>query len=784
MNLSLHGVTTHNLRDLDVEIPWGRLTAVVGVSGSGKSSLAHDTLYVEGQLRYLETLSPRMRPWFAGKLVRPRVRWASGLSPTVLVAQKSQSWGETTCVSDALETAYHLRFLFTHLAVIRCPECGLEAVAADAADVAARVAALPTGSKVWITAPFDRAPDEVLLQDLLETGFTRVFVGDEEHDLEERLALPPGPFAVVVDRVVSREGQLARVAGSVEQAFRLSGGRAQLRTSDGVTPFSTRPQCGGCGRVFPRKTPRLFSRDPEAGGGCPACGGERKVDGAPCGACGGDGWSPLLSAYEVRGASWPAWQELTVDEALTRCAALGVKGDGQTTGGPAVAGLLAPVVRRLRFLDELGLGALELSRPMRALSHGQTQLVRLAAHLAGELSGVTTILDEPGLGLSRAEKPRLDGIFRRLLAQNNTVVLVEHDPELIRLCDHVIELGPGAGDQGGRLLYAGTPEGLASAPGSRIAPWMRDLSGLPASPPRPAAEGWLVIPAASVRGLAFDSVSLPLARWTVLTGPMACGKSTFLTELVAAHGRLVSGDRATRGTYFPGGLRSVDALSFPRTPHSHVASLVGIWDALRRWYAQLPLAKARGYDAARFSTTRAHEGRCLRCAGTGELLVDTGGLSQVVTVCPLCEGRRFSPSTLEITWRGYSIADILDRTVLEAVGLFHHFADVFPKLTLLADVGLDYLRLGQPSRSLSGGELQRLALARELVSTRPACFLLDEPAGGLHPDDVVHLARLFHRLVDGGHTLVTVDHTGWLVPCADLHLRVGREGDRVTFGAG
>ncbi len=421
---------------------------------------------------------------------------------------------------------------------------------------------------------------------------------------------------------------------------------------------------------------------------------------------------------------------------------------------------------------------------MNTLSHGQTQLVRLAAHLAGELSGVTTILDEPGLGLSRAEKPHLEGIFRRLVAQNNTVVLVEHDPELIRLCDHVIELGPGAGELGGRLLYAGPPEGLAEAAGSRVARWMRDLSGLPAAPPRPAATARLELPAARVRELEFEPVSLPLARWTVLTGPMACGKSTFLTEVVAARGRLVSGDRATRGAHFPGGVRTVDALTFPRTPHSHVASLVGIWDALRRWYAQLPLAKARGYDAARFSTTRAHEGRCLRCAGTGEVLVDTGGLSQIATVCPLCEGRRFSPSTLEVTWRGYSIADVLDRTVREALGLFAHFADVLPKLTLLAEVGLDYLHLGQPSRSLSGGELQRLALARELLSAQPACFLLDEPAGGLHPEDVVHLARLFHRLVDEDHTLVTVDHTGWLVPCADLHLRVRRDGDRVGFDAG
>jgi excinuclease ABC subunit A len=480
----------------------------------------------------------------------------------------------------------------------------------------------------------------------------------------------------------------------------------------------------------------------------------------------------------VSGVSWLAWQALTVDEALTQCRRI-----KDETGAAAAssASLVAPIERRLRFLADLGLSGLRLSRTMNTLSHGQTQFVRLSAHLAGELSGVTTILDEPGQGLSREEKPKLKGIFERLVEQKNTVVIVEHDPDLIALCDHVIELGPGAGDLGGVVLYAGQRSGLAASAQSRIAPWLKDFSGLPASVLRGAPEARLRFPEIRVRDLIFDEVALPFARWTVLTGAMACGKSTFLSEVAAAQGRIVAAARATKGGFFPGGVKMLDELSFPRTPHSHVASLCGVWDALRRWYAQLPLARARGYDAARFSTTRAHDGRCLRCSGTGEVLVDTGGLSQLATTCPLCEGRRYTPQTLEITWRGYSIADVLSRTVKEAGQLFAHFPEIQARLTLLTEVGLDYLRLGQPSRSLSGGELQRLALARELLSTQPACFLLDEPLGGLHPDDVVHLVRLFHRLVDQGHTLITVDHTGWLVPCADLHLTLSRHGDRVSF---
>ncbi|PKN27972.1 MAG: hypothetical protein CVU65_00510 [Deltaproteobacteria bacterium HGW-Deltaproteobacteria-22] len=788
MKIALFGVTTHNLKDIDVEIPWGKITAIVGVSGSGKSSLAHDTLYVEGQLRYLETLSLRMRPWFSGRLIRPQVRWASGLSPTVLVSQKSQTWADATCVSDALETSHHLRFLFTHLGIVRCPECGLEVRASDIADVAAFCAELPLGTRLWVTAPFSRELDEELLRDLLETGFTRVFAGDQEYDLEEPGQQPSGPFSVVVDRVVTREGQQSRLAGSVEQAFRIAGGQVQIRTAEGVTAFSTRPQCTGCGRVFARKTPRLFSRDPETGGGCPSCGGNRLVEGQVCAACGGSGHSDELAAYSVSGVSWPAWQELTVDEALAQCrGVLDAQADPHRLA--AASSLIAPIERRLRFLADLDLGGLRLSRPMNTLSHGQTQFVRLSAHLAGELSGVTTILDEPGMGLARDEKTKLKGIFERLIDQKNTVVLVEHDPELIALCDHVIELGPGAGELGGEVLYAGDRAGLAACPESRISPWLMDFSGMPPAVERPAPEAMLRFPEVTVRELTFDEVALPFSRWTVLTGPMACGKSTFLTAVAAAQGRLVAAQRtrnsraevATGGGFFPGGVKMLDELSFPRTPHSHVASLCGIWDVLRRWYAQLPLAKARGYDAARFSTTRAGDGRCLRCSGTGEILVDTGGLSQLATVCPLCEGRRYTPQTLEITWRGYSIADVLAHTVREALGLFSHFPEISSRLTLLSEVGLEYLRLGQPSRSLSGGEMQRLALARELVSKQPSCFLLDEPLGGLHPDDVVHLVRLFQRLVDQGHTLITVDHTGWLIPCADLHLRLHRAGDRVSF---
>ena len=778
MQIHLHGVTTHNLKDIDVEIPWGRITAVVGVSGSGKSSLAHDTLYVEGQLRYLETLSTKLRPWFSGKLVRPRVRWASGLSPTVLVSQKSQSWAESTCVSDALETAHHLRFLFTHLGVVRCPDCGTEVRASEVADVAGACAALPAGTRLWVTAPFSRELDDPLRRDLLETGFTRVFSGDDEFDLEAGESPPSGPFSVVVDRVITREGQLSRIAGSVEQAFRIAGGQVQIRTAGGVTTYSTRPQCSGCGRVFPRKSPRLFSRDPASGGGCATCGGDRRVDGAVCTVCRGSGHSEQLAAYFVGGMHWLAWQELTVDGALAQCSRVMASGDIAATS------LVAPVLRRLHFLSELDLGALHLSCPMNGLSHGQSQFVRLSAHLAGELSGVTTILDEPGQGLSREDKPKLRRIFERLLDQHNTIVLVEHDPELIAMADHVVELGPGAGEQGGEILYTGEPEGLATCSASRIAPWMRDFSGMPKAVERPAAAAFLRFPEVRVRDLSFAAVELPFARWTVLTGPMACGKSTFLSEVAAGQGRISADDRATGAGFFPGSVKMLDSLSFPRTPHSHVASLCGIWEGLRRWYAQLPLARARGYDAARFSTTRANDGRCLRCSGTVEILVDTGGLSQLATVCPLCEGRRYTPQTLEITWRGYSIADVLARTVREAEQLFSHFPEIQARLTLLSEVGLDYLRLGQPSRSLSGGEMQRLALARELLSTQPSCFLLDEPLGGLHPDDVVHLVRLFHRLVDQGHTLITVDATGWLPACADLHLRLRRDADSVSFVRG
>ncbi len=775
--IRLSGVSTHNLKNIDVEMPWGKITAIVGVSGSGKSSLAHDTLFVEGQLRYLETLH-QLRVWSSGRPVRPQVRSCSGLSPAVLVSQKTGNWPAGTRLADAMEITLHLRHLFSHAAIIRCPDCDRLVQSHDVEQVTRHVLDLSPGTRAWILAPFFRPMDADLLGEFLETGFTRLFSGDLEVDLEEvpnPLSLVSGDFSVVIDRVVSREdlreGTAGRIAGSVEQALRLSGGRVRIRTGNGHEDFSLQPRCGGCDRVFPAKTSGLFSRNSDSGG-CAGCNG----GGQDCTICGGTGYSSILSAYEVDGLDWVTWHARSVETVLEHCTAL-----HRESGDPVLRILLEPVVRRLEFLRKLDQGHLNLDRPMGTLSRGQSQWVRLCAHLAGGLFGVTTILDEPGQGLGPAEKPRLRMVLEQLVQNRNTVVLVEHDPGLIRLCDHVIELGPGAGEQGGEVLYCGPMAGIEDCPQSRIAPWMKGDLKLPGSVERSPAGAFLQFPEIRVRNLVFDPVSLPWNRWTVLEGPIASGKTTFLNEL-AAPGRLTGPDRIRGRGFFPGGVRMADPSSVPKTPHSHVASLCGIWDALRRWYAGLPMSKVRGYDAGRFSTTRAHEGRCARCQGSGEILVDTGALSRIAAVCPVCGGSRFSPRTLEVTWRGYSIADILELTVRQAMPLFAHFPEIQSKISLLDEVGLGYLRLGQPSRSLSGGELRRLLLSKDLSVQAPCCFLLDEPLCGLHLSDTAQLVELFFRLVDRGHTLITTDHTGLLGSCADMRLELSPEvGGKITW---
>jgi len=771
VDIRLFGVSTHNLRGIDVRIPWGSICAVAGVSGSGKSSLAHDTLFVEGQLRYLETVSHRMP--FGGRWIRPRLRWAENISPAVAVGQKGPSWADATGIADALNVTHHMRYWFAHQAEVVCPDCGLPVSASDAADVVAACEKFPEGSRIRILAPFSRELDEDLRRDLLETGFTRLLEKDREIELEEGQR-PSGPdFDVVVDRVILRRGTDSRIAGSVEQAFRLSGGRVRIRTQDMMQEFSTRPRCT-CGREFPRKSPRLFSRDPVHGGGCPVCEGARIVDGTACRTCGGTGFSRDLEAYRIDKASWLEWMHFSFAQAAARCEAM------ESHADTAAGSLLAPLLRILRLACEFYLGDMPLLRPVNTLSRGEAQYVRLAAQLSGDLSGVTVILDEPGQGLDPEKRRGLLPVLRRLAARMNTVILVEHDPDIIAGCDWVVELGPQAGEHGGRLIFEGPPSELAKSAESILAPWMhrRDFP-----PPvlRGTPEGFVETPALQSGDLDFGPARFPLRRWSVLTGPTACGKTRFLSEVFAQHHRLISADGIHSARKFPGGVRLVQERTFPRTPHSHVASLCGIWDFLRRWYAQLPLAKARGYDASRFSTTRAHDGRCLKCGGLGEILVETGGASQVALTCPACEGRRFSPSTLEIRWRGFSIADILEHSVSDALTLFAHFPEIAPKLQLLVETNLGYLKLGQPSRSLSGGELQRLLLAQNLLENRESCFLLDDPASGLHPEDAVHLIRLFQRLSDEGHTLITTDHTGFLAASADARVAIGRNGRQVRF---
>ncbi len=772
MDIRLFGVSTHNLREIDVRIPWGRITAVVGVSGSGKSSLAHDTLFVEGQLRYVETLSRRVQ--FGGKWIRPRLRWAENVSPTVAVGQKGPAWAQATGIADALGVTHHMRYWFAHRADVICPGCGRPVQASDAADAAAACMRLPEGSRLRILAPFSRELDDELRGELLESGFTRLLVHGAEIDLEEG-GFPSGPdFEVVVDRVILREGSAARIAASVEQAFRLSGGRARILQPDGSPlDFSTRPRCA-CGREFPRKTPRLFSRDPAHGGGCPVCEGERITDGAPCAGCRGTGFSPDLAAYRIDGLSWLDWMELSFEEATQHCQKWAQAADA------ADESLLAPLLRRLQLACELHLGTRSLLHPMNELSRGETQFVRLAEQLSGDLSGVAFVLDEPGQGLDPEKRRELLPLLRRLTERMNTVVIVEHDPAIVAACDWAVELGPGAGVQGGRLVFEGTPAEMAFCAESRMGAWLAGRNAFPPPVRRDAPEGFVETPPASIAGLDFGPGRFPLRRWSVLTGPTASGKTRFLLDVFPARHRLVSPDGARVAHAFVGGVHLVHERSFPRTPHSHVASLCGIWDFLRRWYAQLPLARARGYDASRFSTSRSHDGRCLKCSGVGEVLVETGGVSQVALTCPACEGRRFSASTLEIRWRGFSIADILEHSVAEALSLFSRFPEIAPRLQVLVEAGLGYLKLGQPSRSLSGGEMQRMLLA-QLAGKGDACFLLDDPASGLHPEDAVHLIRLFQRLADEGNTLITTDHTGWLSGSADFCAVLERRGDAVCF---
>lgn len=783
----VRGASQHNLKHIEVSIPREAVTVVTGVSGSGKSSLAFDTLYAEAQRRFLETLSINARQAL-GRMDRPRVDSIEGLSPAIAVDQRPLPGRARSTVGTVSEIQDLLRLLFAKVGEPHCPKCGKPIGGTTLHEVRDRIMALE-GLRIHLYAPVvieKPGTHRKLLQQLLKAGYVRARIDGKLRELEESIGLSPElphTIEVLVDRLLVKPDKKSRLSESLEIASRLTGGILEVEP-EGMEPlwFTQHPLCLACGVELPPPSPKLFSfNDPQ--GACPKCSGLGLEDSQrECQDCRGSRLNQTARAFKVG--------PFGLDELCRRpLEELGeVLGQLELGAGcrEVAQEILSGIQDRLKALCRLGLGYLSLGRGLDTLSAGEAQRLRLAAHLGSPLVGVLYVLDEPSIGLHPADQANLMKTVRDLSSSGNTVVMVEHDPATILGADWVVDLGPGAGELGGELLYSGPPVGILSCGKSLTGAYLSGKKSIPTPPARRPAQG----PAIEVLGavghnLKNINVRFPLGCLTCVTGVSGSGKSTLVLDVLCREARRrlqgrpgrVWGAAEVRGLEKVRAVVEVNQSPIGRTSRSNPATFMGLFRPIRELFSQLPEARIRGYGPERFSFNL-QGGRCEVCMGEGTKTVDLLFLPNVYVTCEACGGKRFNEETLEVRYKGLDMAQVLEMTVKEALVFFENIPRLVPGLRLLVEMGLGYLRLGQPAPSLSGGEAQRLKLAREIA--RPGqgstLYVLDEPTTGLHLEDVRRLLEVMERLLDAGNTIVVIEHNLDVIKCADHVIDLGPGG--------
>ena len=803
----IRGARVHNLKNIDLEIPRDRLVVITGVSGSGKSSLAFDTLYAEGQRRYLESLAADARQLLQ-QMEKPDVDAINGLSPTIAIQQNTGLVTPRSTVGTMTDIYDYLRLLFARVGQPNCVVCGREVRAYAVEQIVDQLLELPGQTRILVLAPISVArPSEVSerLRELGRQGFARVMVNGRMFELGDELqcdGAEVGQLDLVVDRLVLRDGIEKRLADSLEVASRHGDQVIKIRIlganetdSAEERVFSQRLVCVNCGTAIPELTPSLFSfNSPQ--GACATCNGLGVIfrrskrhkrsptgsDAESCPDCGGTRLNRQSRSVRIRD------HDISQVAAKPIVTTIDFFNDLQLTEERRTIGqkIVAEIISRLRCMAQLGLDYLTLDRSSVTLSGGELQRVRLATQIGSGLAGVLYVLDEPSIGLHQKDNAQLVALLKQLRNMGNSVVVVEHDPETILAADYVIDMGPGAGIHGGHVVAQGSP--------SEIIHDGRSLTGrylartLKISPPvqRHAGTGRsLTIKSASARNLKNIAVEIPIGAMTCVTGVSGAGKSTLVMELLY-HGvaqrlqKLRVNDLAFAdlvGWKNFDRVIGVDQTPIGRTPRSNPATYTGVYDHLRDFFAQLPEARLRGYKAERFSFN-VSGGRCEACGGEGVTRVEMYFLPELFVTCAVCKGRRYNRETLQVKYKGLSISDILDMTVDQALELLNNMPPIYDRLRILREVGLGYLRLGQSATTLSGGEAQRIKLARELArkSTGRSLYMLDEPTTGLHFEDVKKLLELLNRLIDLGNTIVVVEHNLDVIKCADYVIDLGPEG--------
>ena len=904
--IRIRGAREHNLKDVDVDIPRDRLVVITGLSGSGKSSLAFDTVYAEGQRRYVESLSAYARQ-FLELMEKPDVEHIEGLSPAISIEQKTTSRNPRSTVGTVTEIHDHMRLLWARVGVPYSPATGLPIESQTVSQMVDRMAALPQGARMLLLAPVVRGRKGEYrkeLAELLRRGFQRVKIDGRVHAIEEAPALDKKRkhnIEVVVDRLVMRPGLEQRLADSIETALTLGDGLTMAEDADNGEQivFSSRFACPVSGFAIEEIEPRLFSFN-NPFGACPSCDGlgnrlyvdpqlvvpdeqlslrsgavapwagstslyyaqtleslarhfgekttvpwgelgeamRRTVlygsgsepvamtfnDGlrtyrtnkpfegvipnmdrrwretesdwvreelaryhntAPCEACGGYRLKPEALAVKIGGCHIGEVAEMSIGRA--RRWFDGIEAALSEQRQAIAARILKEIRERLGFLDKVGLDYLTLSRASGSLSGGESQRIRLASQIGSGLTGVLYVLDEPSVGLHQRDNQRLLDTLVNLRDLGNTVIVVEHDEEAIRSADHVIDMGPGAGEGGGRVVAEGAPAEIMASPASLTGRYLTGRSRIevPKARRRGRAGQALKIVGARANNLRNVAAVVPLGTFTCVTGVSGGGKSTLVVEtLYRALARRLNGARVQAGAHeriegvqFLDKVVDIDQSPIGRTPRSNPATYTGAFTPIRDWFSGLPEARARGYRPGRFSFN-VKGGRCEACQGDGLIKIEMHFLPDIYVQCDVCKGRRYNRETLEIAFKGKSVADVLAMTVEEGLAFFKAVPPIRARLEMLCRVGLGYIKVGQPATTLSGGEAQRVKLAKELSkrATGRTLYILDEPTTGLHFDDVRKLLEVLHALVDTGNTVLVIEHNLEVVKTADWIVDLGPEG--------